>query len=147
MAGSLLERLRAFLRQLREGPVAVQLRRFVVVGAFAAGVQMVLLWLFVDVVGLNYLVGATIAIEFTIILTYVLNNAWTFQTRQNTGVRAYLVGLAQTNVVRGSAIPIQLGVLYGLVEFQTIPYLLANAVAILISGLYRYVLDARWTWG
>lgn len=147
MDGSLVERLRAFLRQLREGPVALQLRRFVMVGAFAAGVQMVLLWLFVDAAGLNYLVGATIAIEFTIILTYVLNNTWTFQARQNTGTWAYLVGLVQTNIVRGTAIPIQLGVLYVLVEFQAIPYLLANAVAILISGLYRYVLDARWTWG
>lgn len=147
MDGSLVERLRSFVRQLRHGPVAVQLRRFVMVGAFAAGVQMVLLWLFVDVAGLNYLVGATIAIELTIILTYVLNNTWTFRARQNTGTWAYLVGLVQTNVVRGTAIPIQLGVLYGLVEFQATPYLLANAVAILISGLYRYALDAKWTWG
>lgn len=147
MVGSLVERLRAFLRQLRDGPLAVQLRRFVTVGAFAAGVQMLLLWLFVDTGGLNYLLGAAIAIEFTIVLTYVLNNAWTFKARQNTGSRAYLVGLAQTNVVRGTAIPIQLGVLYVLVEFLLLSYLLANAVAILISGLYRYVLDARWTWG
>ena len=80
-------------------------------------------------------------------LTYVLNNAWTFRARQNTGTAAYLVGLVRTNIVRGSAIPIQLGVLYGLVEFQAIPYLLANAVAILVSGLYRYALDAKWTWG
>lgn len=147
MIGSPLERLRGFLRQLREGPVAVQLRRFVMVGAFTAGVQMVLLWLFVDTAGLNYLVGAVVAIEITIVLTYVLNNAWTFRANQNTGVRGYLVGLGKTNVVRGTAIPIQLGVLYGLVEFQAITYLLANAVAIVVSGLYRYVLDATWTWG
>ena len=25
--------------------------------------------------------------------------------------------------------------------------LVANAVAIVVSGLYRYVLDAKWTWG
>lgn len=147
MVGSLLEWLRGFLRQLHNGPAAVQLRRFVTVGAFAAGVQMVLLWLFVDTGGLNYLVGATIAIELTIILTYVLNNAWTFRAKQNTGRRAYFVGLVQTNIIRGTAIPIQLGVLYVLVEFQAIPYLLANAVAILLSGLYRYVLDTKWTWG
>lgn len=142
-----LERIQGFFRLLRDGPVAVQLRRFVMVGAFAAGVQMVLLWLFVDTAGLNYLVGATVAIEFTIVLTYVLNNAWTFRAKQNTGRRAYLVGLLKTNLVRGTAIPIQLGVLYALVEFQAIPYLVANAVAILLSGLYRYVLDTTWTWG
>jgi len=38
-------------------------------------------------------------------------------------------------------------VLFVLVEWQAISYLFANAVAIGVSGLYRYVLDARWTWG
>jgi putative flippase GtrA len=139
--------LRSFLRNLRSGPLAVQIRRFVVVGAAAAGVQMLLLWLLVDSAGLNYLLGATIAIELTIILTYVLNNAWTFKASQNTGFGEYLLGLLKTNVVRGTAIPIQLGVLYLLVEFQSITYLVANAGAIVVSGIYRYVLDARWTWG
>jgi putative flippase GtrA len=139
--------LRSFLRSLLYGPLAVQLRRFVAVGAFTAGIQMALLWLFVDLAGLNYLVGATIAIEITIILSYILNNAWTFQASQNTGRVDYLVGLLKTNVVRGTAIPLQLAILYALVEWLGLLYLVGNAVAILISGLYRYVLDAKWTWG
>jgi len=117
------------------------------VGVFTAGVQTVLLWLFVDSAGLNYLVGAVIAIELTIILSYVLNNAWTFQASQNTGFSAYLIGMAKTNLVRGTAIPIQLAVLFGLVEWVDSMYLIANGIAIFISGLYRYVLDVRWTWG
>ncbi|GAB3411506.1 GtrA family protein [Haloparvum alkalitolerans] len=139
--------LRSLLRNLLSGPVATQLRRFVIVGATTAGIQMALLWAFVDVGGLNYLVGATIAIEITIVLSYVLNNAWTFRATQNTGLHDYLAGLLKTNVVRGSAIPIQLGVLYGLVEFAAITYLIANVAAILISGLYRFVFDSLWTWG
>lgn len=139
--------LRAFLRNLRSGPMAVQLRRFLLVGILAAGLQLALLWLLVDVVGLNYLVGALIAIECTIMVAYVLNNAWTFRAIQNTGTVEYLVGLLKTNLVRGTAIPIQLGVLFVLVEWRSVMYLLANAVAIVISGIYRYVLDARWTWG
>jgi putative flippase GtrA len=136
-----------YLRLLVEGPLAQQLRRFVAVGVFTAGIQTVLLWLFVDSVGLNYLLGAVIAIELTIILSYVLNNAWTFQASQNTGLAAYLVGMAKTNLVRGTAIPIQLAILFGLVEWANSMYLIANGIAIFISGLYRYVLDARWTWG
>jgi putative flippase GtrA len=139
--------LRAFLRNLLDSPVSTQLRRFVIVGAVTAGVQMVLLWLFVDAGGLNYLVGAVIAIEITIVLTYVLNNAWTFRAIKNTGWADYLNGLLKTNLVRGSAIPIQLAVLFALVEWRSVPYLFANAVAIFVSGLYRFVLDARWTWG
>lgn len=139
--------VRAVLRNLVAGPVAVQLRRFVVVGALAAGLQLALLWLFVDYVGLNYLVGATIAIEITIVCSYVLNNAWTFRASQNTGVADYLAGLVKTNLVRGTAIPIQLGVLAALVERGEVMYLLANVVAILVSGVYRFVLDSQWTWG
>lgn len=138
--------LRSFLRNLLEGPVAPQLRRFVAVGVVAAALQMVLLWGFVDVIGLVYLLGALVAIEITIVFTYVINNAWTFQASQNTGVYDYVVGLGKTNVVRGTAIPIQLAILYLFVEWGGISYLVANAIAIALSGVYRYLLDARWTW-
>jgi putative flippase GtrA len=139
--------IRSFIRALHRGPYASQLRRFFVVGVVTAGIQLVLLWLFVETIDLNYLLGALLAIEITIVLSYVLNNAWTFQTIQNTGLVEYFLGLAKTNVVRGTAIPIQLAVLFALVEWGSLPYLLANAVAIAISGLYRFVLDAKWTWG
>ncbi|TKR26414.1 GtrA family protein [Natronomonas salsuginis] len=139
--------VRRLLRAVWEGPFSTQLRRFAIVGTVTAGVQMVLLWLFVDTIRLNYLLGATIAIEITIILTYVLNNAWTFESMQHANAVEYVVGLCKTNVVRGTAIPIQLAVLFTLVEWQSIPYLFSNGVAIALSGLYRYVLDARWTWG
>ncbi|MFD1598598.1 GtrA family protein [Halobellus rarus] len=139
--------LRSFLRNLHSGPLALQLRRFVIVGAVTAGIQMVLLWLFVDVAGLFYLLGALFSIEITIVLSYVLNNAWTFEATQNTGTVEFLYGLLKTNVVRGTAIPIQLAVLYLLVESAALLYLAANAVAIFVSGIYRYVLDAKWTWG
>ncbi|KOX95677.1 MULTISPECIES: GtrA family protein [Halorubrum] len=139
--------IRAVLRDLASGPIAVQMRRFVVVGALTAALQLALLWLFVDTAGLNYLVGAAVAIEITIVCSYVLNNAWTFRASRNTGVSEYLTGLLKTNLVRGTAIPIQLGVLAALVEWGGVMYLVANVVAIIISGLYRFVLDAQWTWG
>ena len=139
--------LRSFLREAVEGPFAPQLRRFVVVGAVAAAVQMVLLWLLVDAADLHYLVGAVLAIETTIVLSYVLNNLWTFRDDRHTEAVAYVTGLLKTNVVRGTAIPIQLGVLATLVEVGAVPYLAANAAGIAVSGIYRYVLDARWTWG
>ncbi|MEA1931260.1 GtrA family protein [Halohasta litorea] len=148
--------LRSFLRNLTHGPLTRLLRRFVAVGVLTAGVQQLLLWLFLDWASLNYLLGALIAIEITIVLSYVLNNAWTFERSQNTGWGSYLVGLLKTNLIRGSAIPIQLGILYALVEWLLVPFfapdgvaivLIGNGVAILISGIYRFVLDATWTWG
>jgi Predicted membrane protein len=139
--------VRSLLRSLVYGPLARRLRRFVIVGIMGAGVQIGLLWLFVDIGGVNYLLGALFAIEFTIVLAYVLNNAWTFQTDRHTSRMEYLTGLLRTNVVRGTAIPIQLGILYAFVEWAGLLYLVANGAAIFLTGLYRYVLEARWTWG
>lgn len=138
--------VRSLLREAVDGRFAIRIRRFIVVGMVAAGIQTLLLAGFVEYAGLHYLLAAAVAIETTIILQYALNNLWTFRAAKNTGWGEYLSGLAKTNVVRGSAIPIQLAVLYGLVTWPDLAYLIANGIAIAVSGVYRYVLDARWTW-
>jgi len=128
-------------------PATDRLWRFFVVGALAAGLQSALLWTFVEVGELYYVLAAVVAIEITILSQYVVNNAWTFRDRSNDGVRPFLGGLLRTNLVRGSAIPIQTGLLFVFVDALGLMYLAANLVAISVSGIYRYVLDARWTWG
>jgi putative flippase GtrA len=124
-----------------------RLSRFFVVGALAAGLQTLLLWAFVDVAGIYYLLASIVAIEITIVTQYFFNNAWTFQNRSHESRESLLGGLVRTNLVRGSAIPLQTGLLFLFVQFGGLAYLVANAVAILVSGVYRYVLDAHWTWG
>ncbi|MFC7079837.1 GtrA family protein [Halorussus caseinilyticus] len=133
-------------RNVTKHPTFVRLYRFVVVGASAALVQTAVLWLLVEYGGLNYLFAATLAIELTIILQFFANNAWTFQHSRHHARSDYLVGLLRTNVVRGTAIPLQLGLLWAFVNWAGLMYLLANGFAIFISGLYRYYLDSRWTW-
>ncbi len=127
-------------------PTAVRLRRFAIVGAAAAAVQTALLWAFVEVAGLFYLIAAIIAIEITILLQYVLNNSWTFRPARHRTLASYLSGLFRTNVVRGTAIPIQTGLLWVFVTWADLAYLVANLCAILFAGVYRYYLDSRWTW-
>ena len=122
-----------------------RLMQFALVGGAAAALQSGLLWLFVDIGGLYYLLGSVIAIEITIVTQYVVNNAWTFADRANQG-DAFLGGLLRTNLVRGSAIPLQTALLYVFVTWGGLGYLLANLCAIVPSGVYRYVLDAKWTW-
>lgn len=144
---SVVESAQAFLRALVVGREAARLRRFVAVGVVAAGFQTALLGVLVEVTALQYLLAAAVAIEVTILLQYGANNAWTFAGTRHAGAGEYARGLLKTNLVRGSAIPIQLSVLFGLVEWVGLPYLLGNVLAIGISGLYRYALDSRWTWG
>lgn len=138
--------LRRFLRAILFGPEAPQLRRFFLVGAVAAGFQTALLGTLVEWGRIQYLLAAIISIEITILLQYGVNNYWTFHTSRHQGWREYGRGLLRTNVVRGTAIPIQVGVLYALVSAAATPYLIANGIGIVISSIYRYVLDSRWTW-
>ena len=130
--------------ELARVPIS-RLTQFALVGGAAAALQSGLLWLFVDVGGLYYVLGSVIAIEITIVTQYIINNAWTFADRANQG-DAFLGGLLRTNVVRGSAIPLQTALLYVFVTWGGLGYLLANLCAIVPSGVYRYVLDAKWTW-
>ncbi|MFB6101421.1 MAG: GtrA family protein [Haloplanus sp.] len=138
--------LRRFLRAILVGPEAPQIRRFFAVGVVAAAFQTGLLALLVEWGDVQYLLAAVGSIETTILFQYGVNNRWTFHASRHTELREYVQGLVQTNLVRGSAIPIQVGVLYALVSAAAIPYLVANGVGIVISGVYRYILESRWTW-
>lgn len=131
---------------LRDHPSAIRLRRFFIVGTVAAGIQTGLLWTLVDFLGIWYVPAAVVAIEITIILQYFVNNSWTFRPSGHSTLHSYARGLVKTNLVRGTAIPIQTGLLYAFVEWLGLPVLVANLVAIFFSGLYRYYLDSRWTW-
>jgi len=133
-------------REIAAHPTVVRLRRFATVGSVAAAVQTALLWAFVERFGLHYLVAAVVAIEITIVLQYVLNNSWTFRPSRHRTMRSYATGLLRTNMVRATAIPIQTAILYALVAWGNVVYLVANLGAILVSGVYRYYLDSRWTW-
>jgi putative flippase GtrA len=139
--------VRRLLRAAVDGPEAAQVRRFFVVGSVAAGVQTGLLAALVEWGDVQYILAAALSIEVTILLQYGVNNRWTFRRTRHRGRGEYVYGLLKTNLVRGSAIPIQLGVLYALVSGVAIPYLLANGVGIAVSGVYRYLLESRWTWG
>jgi putative flippase GtrA len=134
------------LRELAGHPTAVRLRRFVVVGTGAAAVQQGLLWTFVERLDLWYVPAAVVAIEITILLQYVVNNSWTFRPSRHTTLESYAWGMVRTNIVRGTAIPIQTGLLYVLVTWGGFAYLVANLFAIFLTGFYRYYLDSRWTW-
>jgi len=134
------------LKRLYQHPTVVRLRRFFIVGCVAAGIQTGLLWTFVEHLNLWYLVAAPIVIEITILLQYFINNAWTFSPSRHTQLWAHAHGLVKTNIVRGTAIPIQTGLLYVFADWLGLMYLIANLGAIFVSGFYRYFLDSRWTW-
>ena len=122
------------------------IKKFVLVGLAAAVFETVFLFGFVEFAGFNYLVVSVFAIELAILGQYFLNNAWTFEGDSHGCWSERLRGLVKTNLVRGTSIPLQVGVLFLITQVLGVFYLVANIGAMLVAGAYRYVLDSRWVW-
>jgi len=138
--------LRHILRLL---PADSGVRRFVkfcLVGGSGVVVNMGLLWLLTEVVGLFYLVSAAIAIETSIINNFILNDIWTFKDRRAPGMAARLMRLLKFNLVSAVGIGINMGVLWTCTEVLGIYYLISNLIGIAAAMLWNFIINLSWTW-
>ena len=127
-----------------------ELRRFVkfcLVGASGVGVNLGLLWLLTEQVGLFYLLSACISIEASIISNYVLNHLFTFRDRQTRGARSFLRKLRRFNIVSLVGVGINLGTLWLLTSLVGVYYLISSLVGIALATLWNFLVNNRWTWG
>ncbi|MFB6284434.1 MAG: GtrA family protein [Halobacteria archaeon] len=122
------------------------IKKFVVVGLLAAVFETVVLYGGVEFMGINYLLVSVVAIELAILGQYFINNQWTFEGHTHTNWRDKISGLMKTNLIRGTSIPLQVGLLFIVSHSLGIFYIFANICAMGVAGVYRYVLDSRWTW-
>lgn len=119
--------------------------KFASVGAFGALVNTMLLYVFTDVAGLHYLLSAVLAIEFSIISMFFLNNRFTFENVK-TGMKQIVDGVVVSNIVRSAGIVTQLAVLYILTDYFSVYYLLSNVIAIFLSSILTFVGENRYNW-
>ena len=134
---------------LRLMPADSGVRRFVkfcLVGASGVVVNMGLLWLFTERVGLFYLASAAIGIEAAIVNNFVLNDIWTFKDRRAPGVAARLARLLKFNLVSAAGIGINMAVLWSFTELLGVYYLLSNLFGIAAAMVWNFVANASWTW-
>jgi len=134
---------------LRLMPVDSGVRRFIkfcLVGSTGVVINMGLLWLFTEVVGLFYLASAAIGIEASIMNNFILNDVWTFKDRRTPGMAARLTRLLKFNLVSAAGIGINMGVLWGCTELLGIYYLLSNLCGIATAMLWNFIVNTSWTW-
>jgi len=138
--------LRHILRLLPADSGVRRFIKFCLVGSSGVLVNMGLLWLFTEHVGLFYLVSAAIAIETSIINNFILNDIWTFRDRRAPGMAARLVRLLKFNLVSAVGIGINVGVLWTCTEVLGIYYLLSNLCGIAAAMLWNFIINLSWTW-
>lgn len=105
---------------------------------------MALLWLLAEMAGLYYIVSSLVAVELSILSNFLLNNAWAFQDRSR-GVFRFSA-LVRYNLVCAGAIVGSTTLLYLLTAHLGLYYLLANLLAITVTSVWNFAVNATWTW-
>jgi len=120
--------------------------KYCLVGASGVLINMGLLWLLTEVVGLYYLVSAIFSIETSIITNFTLNDYFTFPDRRTRGATHFLARLGKFNVVSLAGLGVNMGVLWTLTSVLGIHYLVSNLAGIAAATLWNYVANFWWTW-
>ena len=118
--------------------------RFGLVGASGVVVNTALLYLLIEVGGLNHQVAPLLATEAAIWSNFALNDRWTFRDSKPA---ASLVRRAfRYNLITLGGLAISVAVLAVLTYFADFHYLFANLFAIGAATLWNYAASRSWTW-
>lgn len=119
--------------------------KYYLVGASGILVNLGILFVLTEFVGLWYLLSSTIAIYTSITSNFLLNKAWTFRDTviKQRGFLMYGKFIGVSLVGMG----IQLGFNYLFVEKLSVYYLLAALMSIVIASSVNFVLNRRLTFG
>lgn len=151
---TVIDFVRAVWRLYRDGSVMRERRasvrftskaaRFYTVGAFGLGVNWLISTMFAANDGLWYIHANIAGIIASILTNFVLNKAWTFEDN-DFGVRKTLSQGARFAAISLLGASVQLGLVYCLVEYYTLPYSVALILAVGAASFGNFVLNKTLT--
>lgn len=122
-------------------PLMLQIMRFAVVGGLAFVVDFGLLLLLTEVVGLNYLVSATISFIVAVLFNYVLSIMWVFTSKpqaQHSKVYATFK-MVLFFVLSTCGLLINNAIMWAFVELFALSYILGKLVATFVVMVFNFV--------
>lgn len=121
--------------------------KFCLVGMTGIFVNMLLLYIFTDILKVFYLFSAIVAYEFSIISNFIFNDIWTFKDCIIPGKsHSLLVRAIHFNWTRASGAILSISMLYILTEFLYMNYLLSNLIGIAVGTLWSYISSVNIVW-
>jgi dolichol-phosphate mannosyltransferase len=141
-----MEYLRHIYSLMRRKGELIRFVKFCLVGLSGVLVNMGLLWLLTEVVGLFYLLSAPISIETSIVTNFILNDLFTFSDRRSSGAKSLFRRLGKFNLVCLGGLGINTMVLWLLTEHVGVYYLVSNICGIAAATLWNYCVNTLWTW-
>ncbi|HYH13269.1 MAG TPA: GtrA family protein [Thermomicrobiales bacterium] len=123
--------------------LAQRFRKFLIVGAFGLLVNQASLATLHDALHIAVVMASPIAIFLSMILTFMLNERWTWHDR-GTG---RLISRAMTYLpINVGGLLINWGILYYLNEDHSVHYLAANLVGAGVAAVWNFLLNHAITW-
>ena len=117
--------------------------RFYVVGGSTTLLQLVLLFLLTDMLGIWYLLSAVIALLLSFMGNFYFNRVWTFSSGVR-GKKGVTLQWCRFLVTGTTAMVLQVAVLYALSEFIMLWYMLSAAIAVVLVSLLNYLMNRNW---
>ncbi|CAA9584445.1 MAG: hypothetical protein AVDCRST_MAG19-4722 [uncultured Thermomicrobiales bacterium] len=128
---------------VRARTLALRFQKFLVVGGIGLAVNQALLFLLAGLGTLSVNVASPIAITVSMVVTFGLNEVWTWHDRGSGRIlhRALFYG-----AINSGGLMINWGILLYLHEEAGMHYLLANLVGAGVAAVWNFVLNHFITW-
>ncbi|MGI9253203.1 MAG: GtrA family protein [Thermomicrobiales bacterium] len=137
-----MERIERQQWVLQAWSIAQRFQKYLVVGAIGLGVNQGLLMLLVSLFGLPVALASPPAIAVSVIVTFVLNETWTWHDRGSGKVlHRALIYLA----INSGGLLINWGLLVWL-EGRGMPYQIANLFGAAVAAVWNFTLNNAITW-
>jgi putative flippase GtrA len=99
--------------------------------------DLCLLWIFIEVLKINYLIAAGVAFLIAVSINYVLSRRYVFRGT----LRSVGAGYLNFLIIAGFGLLLVVGGMYVLVEFLALTAFLARVVIAAVTGLWNYLMN------
>lgn len=120
--------------------------KFCLAGGSGVLINLGLLALLTEVIGVFYVLSAAIAIEASILNNFTWNELWTFRDRRTSTSSAVGVRLAKFNSISLVGLGIQIGLLLLFTEVVGFYYIVSAMIGIITATAFNFVFNKWWTW-
>ena len=120
---------------------APRITRFGTVGAVCALLNVALLWLMTDKLGLHYLISTAVAFLLTNLLGFLLNRWYSFRSTS----KAVAKEAGRYYIAMAGSFTAAVGMMYVLVDLLRIHYLVSSIVVSALFFLWNYAVHLSWT--
>ncbi len=116
--------------------------QFITVGGIGVILNLALLFLFTEFIGMYYILSESLAFFIATVNNFILNKVWTFKENLKNDPFKKLIQYLGISMI---GVTINLSVLFLLVEFFSIWYMIAEIFATAASSVVNYLGNKFWT--